>query len=172
MLPRYFYIQLAKFTSLKQTEMQSVYSLLSIWRVFGNFVIIIIMLCSFMSRMRCYVLSILLSSPSGTVFLYRCCLWLTIPHQTTLHENSSPRRRQQQNKNIATRLNTGVMKVFSLTLHDKISPRLLKLYFSIVALVKGAKWFIIMLNEQVRQCTNGVGSNPTEGRTQFRQLQI
>jgi len=64
---------------------------------FGNIAIIIIMLnltvlVFLMSRIRCYALNILLSTPSGTVFL-KC--WLvkhsalaiglsTMPHQKTL----------------------------------------------------------------------------------------
>ena len=34
------------------------------------------------------------------------------------------------------------------------------------------KWFIIMLSKLVRQCSNGVGSNPAEGRTKICQLKI
>jgi hypothetical protein len=34
-----------------------------------------------------------------------------------------------------------------------------------VDLAKEAKWFVIMLSESVLQCTNGMGTNPTEERT-------
>lgn len=56
------------------------------------------------------------------------------------------------------------MTVFSLTLRDKISPRLMKLCLSIVDLAEGVKWFVIMLRESVMVCTNDVGSNLADER--------
>ena len=110
---RNFYIFLSRFISLKIDTLQSAVNM----AMFGNanimlcvnliiFNIIMLNLSveffSFMYKMGCYVLNILLSFPSRTVFL-QCCLVRysalfvcsgTIPHQTTLQENSSPRSRQ------------------------------------------------------------------------------
>ena len=60
---------------------------------------------SFISRMRCYVLNILLSTLPRTVFLQYCLVRYsvlavdsgTILHQTTLQGNSTLRSRQQYN---------------------------------------------------------------------------
>jgi len=41
------------------------------------------------------------------------------------------------------------------------------IYIYTVDFVKGAKWFINMLCELALQCTNGVSSNLTEGRTKY-----
>jgi hypothetical protein len=46
-----------------------------------------------------------------------------------------------------------------LTLNDKVSPRLMKLFG------RGAKRFVIILSEPVIQRTNGVGLNPIWGRS-------
>ena len=46
-----------------------------------------------------------------------------------------------------------------LTLNDKVSPRLMKLFG------RGAKRFVIILSEPVIQRTNGVGLNPNWGRS-------
>jgi hypothetical protein len=61
---------------------------------------------------------------------------------------------------IPTCLNTCIMMTFSLTLHDKVSPGLMKLYFYIVDLTEGVKWMVIMLRELVLQCTNCVFGIP------------
>ena len=73
----YFYIFLARFTSLR-IDCTVVCLLFAVNMViFGNVkadeYTSVQCVFSFMSRMRCYVLNILLSSPSGTVFLL-CCL--------------------------------------------------------------------------------------------------
>jgi hypothetical protein len=70
----YFYYSLAKFTWLKIDGVVVCLSFAVNIARFNNVVIIIIKLnlsvISFMSRMRCYVLDILLSSLLGTLFLY------------------------------------------------------------------------------------------------------
>jgi len=60
----------------------------------------------------------------------------------------------------------------NLTLSDKVSPQLMKLCFNIVDLAEGAKWLVNMLSEFVLLCTNGVGSNPAEGKRKNCQLKF
>jgi hypothetical protein len=50
------------------------------------------------------------------------------------------------------------------SLRDKVTLRLLKLYFNIVDVVEGAGR---KAKRMVLQCINGVGSNPVEGRTKI-----
>jgi len=59
------------------------------------------------------------------------------------------------------------MAACNLTIRYKVSPRLMKMYFYIVDMAEGVKWFIIMLSELVLRCANDVGTNHTEGRTKM-----
>jgi hypothetical protein len=52
----------------------------------------------------------------------------------------------------------GYNDAFSLTLRDKVSPQLMKLYYHIIELADGTAWFVIMLSKMVLQYTNGFAS--------------
>jgi hypothetical protein len=72
--------------------------------------------------------------------------------------------------NIYTRLDTCLMSISRFSLRDKVTRRLLKLYFYIADVVEWSRVLDIRLKRLVLQCINGVSSNPIEGRKKICQL--
>ena len=66
-----------------------------------------------------------------------------------------------------TRLDTCLMSISRIFLRDKVTLRLLKLYFYIADVAEWSRALDIRLKRLVLQCINGMSSNPVEGRTKF-----
>ena len=70
---------------------------------------------------------------------------------------------------IHTRLDTCLMSISRFSLRDKVTLRLLKLYF-IANVAEWSRALDIKAKRLVLHCINGVSSNPVEGRTKNCQL--
>ena len=64
------------------------------------------------------------------------------------------------------------MSISRFSLRDKVTLRLLKLYFNIADVVERSRALDIRLKRLVLQCISGVSSNPVEGRTKFDSSKI
>ena len=62
------------------------------------------------------------------------------------------------------------MSISRFSLRDKVTLRLLKLYFNIADVVEWSRGAGHEAKRLVLQCINGVSSNPVEGRTKICQL--
>ena len=62
------------------------------------------------------------------------------------------------------------MSISRFSLRDKVTLRLLKLYFYLADVVEWSKALLHKAKRLVLQCINGVSSNPVEGRTKNCQL--
>jgi hypothetical protein len=150
--------------------------ILTVWFNFQTYIIFSINLVS----------QVILRS-SGTEILYGChllgclynilyflCLWLYNEFFIILYNILKiAELRLLSNYNIKyictiyTRLDTCLMSISRFSLRDKVTLRLLKLYFYIADVVEGTGHKAKRL---VLQCINGASSNPIEGRPKIWQL--